>query len=59
MRILHWRQIDERKEGRLDIRIAREAVEEERESKKSLGAIRARGCMAALLGRWDGRYAGM
>jgi len=55
MRILHCRQIDGRKEGRLDIRIAREAVEEERESKKSLGVNRARGCMAALLGRWDGR----
>ena len=51
MRILHCRQVDGRKEGRLDIRIAREAVEDGKESKKSLGTIRASGCVAALLGR--------
>jgi len=50
MRILHCRQVDGRKEGWLDNRIAREAVEDEKESRNSLGTSRASGCMAALLG---------
>jgi hypothetical protein len=50
MRIVHCKQVEGREEGRLDIRIAREAIEDGKEPKKSLGTIRASGCIAALLG---------
>lgn len=51
MRILHCIQVEARKEERLEIRIACEAEEDGKESKKSLGTIRASGCMAVLLRR--------
>lgn len=47
-RTLHCRQIDVRMDGRLEIRSVREADEEAIESKTSLGANRAKGCMAGL-----------
>ena len=59
-RILHCTQVDARIEGRLGIPSNREAGEEEAiESKTSLGANRAKGCMAGLYLLTSGRSSGV